>query len=153
MSTKSPFGRHRDALFGPRVLQMGPQMAKRRAKGPPKEQKGSQRLPFGTHVSLFFRFGGPLHCTSGPQGSPGTLQSPKVSRNWSPGSKKRSQSPPRCSKHNTLPCRLSASPEPPKHTINKWPPAPKNYRYQAYRLSSPNSPKHRGAAVSRQRSQ
>ena len=50
MSTKSPFGRHRDALFGPRVLQMGPQMAKRRAKGP-------KRYPFWPPFSLFLNLG------------------------------------------------------------------------------------------------
>ena len=44
MSTKSPFGRHRDALFGPRVLQMAP-----------KWPKGGQRAQKGIHFGLLFR--------------------------------------------------------------------------------------------------
>ena len=108
-------------LLAPRGLKLEPQRA-------PKEQKGSQRLPFGAHVSLFFHFVWPLHCTSGPEGSPGALQSPKVTRNRTPGSKKRSQSAPRCSKHNTLLCSLSA----------------KSHKNKACPLSYPSAQKHRG---------
>ena len=89
------------ALLAPRGLKLEPQ-------GAPKEHKGSQRLPFGAHVSLLFRPFVFLRSRWGPEGCPGALQSPKWSKSESPGSKKRSQSAPQCSKHNTQLCSPSA---------------------------------------------
>ena len=73
---KITFGRLRDALFLPRVLQMGPQVAQ-------KELQGPKMSPFGSHVSLFFRSFSALDARWGPERCPSDLRHPKMIKNQS----------------------------------------------------------------------